>query len=77
MDYLTADQVRDWAQDQPNEAYYCEYCLTQLVQTDEGLWYCPNEMCLNEEQATIDEEEEQFVYPKIGGIYKAIFVANG
>ena len=57
IDYLTAEQVKNWAQFQPDDAVYCEYCLTQLIQTDD-LWYCPNEQCLYDEQGTIDIEED-------------------
>lgn len=58
MDYLTAEQVGEWARRQSDDALFCEHCLTRLVQTDEGLWYCPNEMCLYEEQGKIDLDEE-------------------
>ncbi len=58
IDYLTRDQVFDWAKDQPEDAVYCESCLTRLSQTTEGLYYCPNEMCLCDEQGDIDEDDE-------------------
>ena len=59
MDYLTTDQIKDWAEFQSDGSYYCEHCLTQLTQTDEGLYYCPNEMCLYDEQGKIDIDEEE------------------
>ena len=55
--YLTRDQLMDWAQDQPDDAVFCEHCLSRLVQTEDGLWYCPNEMCLYEEQGVLTEQE--------------------
>ena len=58
MDYMTTDQIRDWASDQPDDALYCIHCLTRLVPTDEGLWYCPNEMCANDEQGEINLDDE-------------------
>jgi len=58
MDYLTAEQVADWARHQPEDGFYCECCLTRLAQTDEGLYYCPNEMCLYDEQGKIEPGEE-------------------
>jgi len=57
MDYLTRDQVLDWAQSQEDDAVFCEHCLTRLIQTDGGLWYCPNEMCLYDEQGKIELSE--------------------
>lgn len=58
MSYLTAEQVRDWAAHQPEDGYWCEDCLSRLVQNPEsGKYYCPNEMCLNQEEYDIKEEE--------------------
>ena len=56
VDCLTRDQIIDWVQEQPQEGVYCEYCLTRLRQTDDGLWYCPNEMCLYDEQGELEQE---------------------
>jgi len=61
MDYLTAQQVKDWAIRQPDDGYYCKYCLTRLtrlIQDDEGNYYCPNEMCLYEEVSKIEPDKE-------------------
>lgn len=55
MDYLTTEQVHEWARHQPVGGYYCEHCLTRLAPTDEGNWYCPNEMCLYDKQGKIVE----------------------
>jgi len=55
--YMTADQIKAWAKEQEEGSYYCEHCLTKLVQTDEGSWYCPNEMCLWDDEIIITEEE--------------------
>ena len=30
--------------------YFCPECLSGLEQTEEGEFYCPNEMCSNEER---------------------------
>ena len=57
MDYLTADQVKDWASEQADEGYWCESCLTKLAQTSKDEYYCPNEMCLYREQGEIEVEE--------------------
>lgn len=60
MEYLTGDQVRDWANDMLDtdlNSFFCEHCLTRLIQADEGLWYCPNEMCLYDEQGEINLKE--------------------
>lgn len=57
MAYLKAEQVKDWANSQPDDATYCEFCLTRLAQNDEGLWYCPNKMCLWDEQVKIEETQ--------------------
>jgi len=33
----------------------CEYCQTKLVKTyDKKYWYCPNEMCLWDEQVKVE-----------------------
>ncbi len=58
MDYLTRQQVFDWASQQSEDALFCEHCVTRLVQTDEGDWYCPNEMCLCDEQGKIEGDDE-------------------
>lgn len=58
MSYLTREQVGDWATSQTDEdALYCEDCLTKLAKTDDGKFYCPNEMCLNFEEYEVKEEE--------------------
>ena len=57
MDYLTGEQVGEWARHQPVDGYYCEYCLSKLNQNDEGTWGCPNEMCLWDEEISIGGEE--------------------
>ncbi len=59
MDYLTTNQLKDWADNQEEGRFFCEHCLTRLVQTDEGLYYCPNEMCLNDEQGEIEPDEDE------------------
>jgi len=55
IDYQTRDQVADWLRHQPDDAVFCESCLTRLKQTDDGSWYCPNEMCLYDEQGTLED----------------------
>jgi len=55
MDYLTKSQVLDWIKAQEEDALFCDYCLSKLRRTDDGLWYCPNEMCLYDEQGNIDD----------------------
>ena len=57
MGYLTLDQLRDWVADQEEDSLYCEFCLHQLSQLGDGKWYCPNEMCLNDEQYELVIEE--------------------
>jgi len=56
IDYMTAEDVGDWARHQPADGFYCKHCLTRLAETDDGQYYCPNGMCLYEEQGTIEEE---------------------
>jgi hypothetical protein len=34
---------------------FCPDCLSGLEETEDGILYCPNEMCLNEEQQKISE----------------------
>ena len=59
MGYLTTDQVKDWAQDivEDTRTFYCEHCLTILNKTGDGKWYCPNEMCLWDEELVIEQED--------------------
>jgi len=61
MSFLTRDQVADWLNHQRDEkAFYCEDCLTKLVKTETAKGvklYCPNEMCLNDEQYDPPEKE--------------------
>ena len=35
--------------------HFCPECLSGLETTDDDTLYCPNEMCLNEEQQKINE----------------------
>ena len=37
---------------------FCPYCLSGLETTEDGKIYCPNEMCLNEEQQEISEMQK-------------------
>lgn len=59
MEYLTAKAIQSWAKSLVDGTYYCFYCLTELKRTDDGKWYCPNEMCLYEEQGKIKKGERQ------------------
>jgi hypothetical protein len=70
MDYLTRDAVADWLRHQPEDALFCEHCLTRLVQTDEGDWYCPNQMCLYDEQGKIESDDEAPQLPEAQLQYK-------
>jgi len=52
MDYLTKQDIIDFVETL-DEGVYCPNCLTHLkpIDTDNGKrWYCPNEMCLNEDE---------------------------
>jgi len=48
--------TKEEAQNQLNQlikvgyTLFCPDCLSGLEQTEEGIFYCPNEMCLNDEQ---------------------------
>ncbi len=57
MGYLTLDQLRDWVADQEKNSLYCEDCLHQLSQLDDGKWYCSNEMCSCGEEYEVTTEE--------------------
>jgi NAD-dependent DNA ligase len=37
--------------------HFCPDCLSGLERTEDGVLYCPNEMCLNDEQEQIQSEE--------------------
>ena len=47
---LDGDAVRDWLNEQPDDSFFCPSCLTRLVQRDGSIFYCPNEMCLDERE---------------------------
>mgnify|MGYP001591221898 CR=1 FL=1 len=53
--YFTGKKLKEWADEQPDKAYYCEACLTMLRQTNEGLFYCPNELCAIDAQAELPD----------------------
>jgi len=53
MEYLTHAEVMDWLHSESEDTIFCPYCLTALAQTDDGFWYCPNDMCLNDEQGKL------------------------
>ena len=61
MGYLIFEQVGDWARHQVDDGSpYCESCMTKMLKigTGEGeRWYCPNEMCLDDERYEVEEEE--------------------
>jgi len=52
----TMDAIRDFAQWKP-ETKVCEYCyhILQLADDEQGVYYyCPNQMCLSEENYYIE-----------------------
>lgn len=58
MGCMTFQQVKDWAASQVDDGTpFCENCLCKMRKTDEGKWYCSNEMCFDNEQHDIEEDE--------------------
>lgn len=55
MDYLTKAEVEECLRFEPEEAVFCPDCTTRLILQEEGGWYCPNEMCLNEDSGELGE----------------------
>ena len=53
--YLTKKEVLAELKNAKNTDFFCVYCYEKLIKTKDGLWYCPNEMCMNDEQGEIDE----------------------
>lgn len=58
MEYLTEMDVKRWAEDLKERTYYCPHCRTELVETVEGNFFCPNEMCLYDEQGKIKKKRK-------------------
>jgi hypothetical protein len=49
--WLTKQEAEERFRFDPEDMHYCPECLTALVFLEEdGVYYCPNEMCLNENQ---------------------------
>jgi len=57
MEFLTKIEAEDRLRFIPEDARFCPDCLTELklVHTDDSIYYCPNEMCLNDEQGELNE----------------------
>lgn len=49
MDCQTAGQMAKSFRDIAEGTLLCPYCFWILAENDEGVLYCPNEMCLNED----------------------------
>jgi len=59
MEYLTAEEVLAIIEQRIKYGnYFCSYCLTPLEDNGEGLYYCPNEMCLFDTEQEIETEKE-------------------
>ena len=54
MDYLTQKELIDWIKEDKPETRYCPHCFHSLTKTEEGIEYCPNEMCLYD---TMEDDE--------------------
>lgn len=48
---LTKKELVEWAKSFSikEKPLFCPYCCSKLETTKEGTYYCPNEMCLNED----------------------------
>ena len=46
---LTKKEVIDWFTTFQSKDFFCPFCCGKLQKTKEDKLYCPNEMCLNEE----------------------------
>jgi len=64
MNYLIPEEVQGIVRERiGSNLYFCPYCLSALQETDEGtgestgIYYCPNEMCLYDEQGRIEKED--------------------
>lgn len=61
MEYLTGEQVKDWAQTQNDNDAFCPHCMTVMGEHegDNGRVYmCRNGMCLDETEYPIEEQED-------------------
>ena len=58
MEYLTKIEAEERLRFANEDAKFCPYCLTELklIASDtHHNYYCPNEMCLYDEQGELDE----------------------
>ena len=55
--FVTKRQVLQHFKNIKNYDIFCFYCYNKLIKTKEGLFYCPNEMCLNQEHGSIEKNE--------------------
>lgn len=60
MEYLTAGQAMAAAENRISMGqHFCPYCLSALARIPHTRkYYCPNDMCYNEEQGKIEKEKE-------------------
>ena len=54
---LTTKEVINWFQTFKFKGLFCPDCLTKLTLQEEGVFYCPNEKCLNEKEYNKKGEE--------------------
>ena len=50
MGSLTKDQVLAEFNNAEDKALFCSSCYETLVQSAEGTLYCPNDMCMSEQE---------------------------
>lgn len=52
--WLSKKEVLEEFENAKDDDKFCVYCYEKLEKTKEGTYFCPNEMCLNEEQGEIE-----------------------
>jgi len=57
MSCLTKTEVLREFEGKEISGLFCVFCYEELRLLEEGLLYCPNEMCLNERQYNKDGSE--------------------
>lgn len=50
MKPINKKELIEWFKTFKKENLFCPHCCSKLEYTDEDKYYCPNEMCLNEEE---------------------------
>lgn len=59
--WLNGTEVKAQLKNAKKDDKFCVYCYKELARTKEVLYYCPNEMCLNDDMGKITERKSKVI----------------